>query len=96
QQQRLCLARALALEPEILLLDEPTASVDYRSARRIEELLLSLKNELPMLVVSHSLPQTQRLADRVLLIRKGRLAGEWHRGQANAEADFEKMLSTTF
>ena len=73
QQQRLCLARALALEPEVLLLDEPTASVDYRSARRIEDLLLSLKDELPLLVVSHSLPQTRRLADRVLLIREEKL-----------------------
>lgn len=96
QQQRLCLARALALEPEILLLDEPTASVDYQSARRIEELLLSLKNELPMLVVSHSLSQTKRLADRVLLVRKGQLAGQWYQGQENAEAAFEEMLSTTF
>ncbi len=96
QQQRLCLARALALEPEVLLLDEPTASVDYQSARRIEDLLLSLKDELSLLVVSHSLPQTRRLADRVLLIREGRLTGQWHRGQANADAAFEKMLSTTF
>ena len=96
QQQRLCLARALTLEPEVLLLDEPTASVDYQSANRIEDLLLSLKNELPMLVVSHSLPQTQRLADRVLLMRKGKIAGEWHQGQANAETAYEEMLSTTF
>lgn len=96
QQQRLCLARALALEPEVLLLDEPTASVDYQSARRIEDLLLVLKKELSILVVSHSLPQTRRLADRMLLIRKGRLAEQWHRNQNDAEAAFEEILATTF
>jgi phosphate transport system ATP-binding protein len=71
QQQRLCLARTLALEPEILLLDEPTASVDHASARRIEELLLQLKERYTLVVVSHGLGQTRRLADRVLLFREG-------------------------
>jgi phosphate transport system ATP-binding protein len=75
QQQRLCLARTLALEPEILLLDEPTASVDYASSNRIEELLLQLKERYTLVVVSHSLGQARRLADRAVLFREGRIAG---------------------
>ena len=73
QQQRLCLARALALDPEILLLDEPSASLDFQAARRIEELLRELKNRYTMIVVSHSLGQARRLADRLFIIRDGEL-----------------------
>ena len=69
QQQRLCLARALTLRPEILLLDEPTASLDYKAAQQIEELLNELKSRYTMIVVSHSLSQTYRLAERVIVLR---------------------------
>ena len=71
QQQRLCLARALALEPEILLLDEPTASLDVRAARQIEDLLERLKTRYTLLIVSHSIHQTTRLAERVFVLRNG-------------------------
>lgn len=71
QQQRLCLARALALRPEILLLDEPTASLDFKAARQIEELLAELKSRYTLVVVSHSLSQAHRLAERVLVLRDG-------------------------
>jgi len=71
QQQRLCLARALALRPAILLLDEPTASLDFKAARQIEELLAELKSRYTLLVVSHSLSQAHRLAERVLVLRDG-------------------------
>ena len=94
QQQRLCLARALALEPEVLLLDEPTASVDYRSAEHIEQLLQKLIPTLPMLVVSHSLSQTRALADRVILMREGSIAGAWHR--SDPDSALNELLSTTF
>jgi phosphate transport system ATP-binding protein len=71
QQQRLCLARALTLEPDVLLLDEPTASLDFRAAGQIEALLTDLKARYPILAVSHSLSQARRLADQVLVMQGG-------------------------
>lgn len=68
QQQRLCLARALALEPELLLLDEPTASLDVHASRHVEELLLRLAEHYPLVMVSHSLSQSLRLADTLLVM----------------------------
>lgn len=73
QQQRLCLARVLALQPDVLLLDEPTASLDFRSAVKIEELLLHLKEKYTVIAVSHSLSQTRRLADLVVVLSGGRI-----------------------
>jgi phosphate transport system ATP-binding protein len=73
QQQRLCLARALALAPEMLLLDEPTASVDHAAAGRIEKLLQGLRERYTIVMVSHSLSQARRLADRLLVMRDGAL-----------------------
>ena len=71
QQQRLCLARALALDPSVLLLDEPTANLDFRAAAGIETLLQGLKDRYVLIVVSHSLDQTVRLADRIVALRDG-------------------------
>lgn len=71
QQQRLCLARVLAFAPDILLLDEPTASLDYKAARGIEELLLELASRYTLLVVSHSLNQARRLARQMFVLREG-------------------------
>ena len=68
QQQRLCLARALAIEPEILLCDESTSSLDPISARGIEELLLRLKREYTIVMVTHDLDQARRLADYVIFL----------------------------
>lgn len=96
QQQRLCLARALALEPDVLLLDEPTASVDYRSASIIEELLLELVNQLPLVIVSHSLRQTRALAGNIALMRDGKLAGTWRDDQPDADTSLEQMLADVF
>ncbi len=73
QQQRLCLARALAVEPEILLCDESTASLDPISARGIEELLHSLKGRYTIVVVTHNLDQARRLADHVMFMWLGEL-----------------------
>lgn len=73
QQQRLCLARALAVEPEILLCDESTASLDPISARGIEELLRSLKGRYTIVVVTHNLDQARRLADYVAFMWLGEL-----------------------
>jgi phosphate transport system ATP-binding protein len=74
QQQRLCIARALILRPEVLLLDEPTASLDARAGGVIEELLVSLKSQCTLLVVSHYMEQVHRVADVVVSLSDGRLA----------------------
>ncbi len=65
QQQRLCIARALMLGPEILLLDEPTSSLDAKGCEKIEALLLELREICTLLMVSHYQDQVQRVADRV-------------------------------
>jgi phosphate transport system ATP-binding protein len=73
QQQRLCIARALASEPEVLLLDEPTASLDPLSVQKIEELLWSLRAELTVGIVTHNMQQAARIADRTAFLLDGRL-----------------------
>lgn len=71
QQQRLCLARGLAVEPEILLGDEPTSALDPISAANIEARLLELKKEYTIVVVTHTLRQAKRLADHVIFMYLG-------------------------
>ena len=75
QEQRLAIARALANEPDVLLLDEPTSSLDPIATHHVEESLDCLKNQLGMTMiwVSHSVEQARRLADRVLLLDSGRV-----------------------
>jgi ABC-type methionine transport system ATPase subunit len=81
QQQRVSVARALALEPEVLLMDEPTSALDEAARRRIEELVRGLNVSLGLttVVVSHHLDQVERLADHVVLLAAGRSEGEWGR-----------------
>jgi len=63
QQQRLCIARALANDPEVLLLDEPTSALDPQSTNTIEELLVSLKNNVTIIIVTHNIGQAGRISD---------------------------------
>jgi phosphate transport system ATP-binding protein len=73
QQQRLCLARGLAVEPEIILADEPTSALDPISAEKIEKSLSELKNRYTIIIVSHILRQAKRLADYVIFLYLGNL-----------------------
>jgi phosphate transport system ATP-binding protein len=63
QQQRLCVARSIAPQPEVILLDEPTASLDPQGTQRIEELLFTLKEEFTIVIVTHNLQQAARVSD---------------------------------
>ena len=65
QQQRLCIARALAANPEVLLLDEPCSALDPKSTATIEELIVRLREEVAIVIVTHNLQQAHRVADRV-------------------------------
>ena len=73
QQQRLCLARGLAVGPEIILADEPTSALDPISSRKIEEKFLDLKNNYTLIVVTHILRQARRLADHIVFMYFGEI-----------------------
>jgi len=73
QQQRLCIARALANEPEVLLLDEPASALDPIATQRIEELLWELKQDLTIVIVTHNLQQAARVSDRSAFFYLGQL-----------------------
>jgi phosphate transport system ATP-binding protein len=71
QQQRLCLARGLAVNPEIILGDEPTSALDPISSQRVEELFMQLKNEYTIVLVTHILRQAKRISDYVVFMYLG-------------------------
>jgi len=73
QQQRLCLARGLAVKPEIILGDEPTSALDPASSKRIEEIFLMLKSRYTIVLVTHILRQAKRLADYIVFLYNGKL-----------------------
>jgi phosphate transport system ATP-binding protein len=73
QQQRLCIARALAAEPEVLLLDEPCSALDPQSTQVIEDLIVSLRDDVAVVIVTHNLQQAYRIADHVAFMYLGDL-----------------------
>ncbi|MDY3927814.1 MAG: phosphate ABC transporter ATP-binding protein PstB [Clostridia bacterium] len=73
QQQRLCIARALAVEPEILLMDEPTSALDPISTSKIEDLALELKEKYTIVIVTHNMQQALRIADKTAFFLLGEL-----------------------
>lgn len=73
QQQRLCIARALAAQPQVLLLDEPCSALDPRSTAVIEELIVTLRDELAIVIVTHNMQQAFRIADQVAFMYLGEL-----------------------
>lgn len=73
QQQRLCLARGLAIEPEYILGDEATSALDPLSTRKIEELFLKLKEKYTVILVTHTLRQAKRIADHIIFMYLGKI-----------------------
>lgn len=73
QQQRLCIARALALKPDVLLMDEPTSALDPIATKHIEELLLQLKNDVTILIVTHNMGQAMRISSSSMFMYLGEL-----------------------
>ena len=73
QQQRLCIARALAVEPKVLLMDEPTSALDPISTAKIEELAISLKERYTIIIVTHNMQQAVRISDRTAFFLLGEL-----------------------
>lgn len=73
QQQRLCIARAIAAEPEVLLMDEPTSAIDPVATLKIEELLLELKECFTIVIVTHNMQQAARVSDDTAFFYKGKI-----------------------
>ncbi len=78
QQQRLCIARALTAQPKVLLLDEPCSALDVKSTYVIEKLLLELKKDYTIVIVTHNLFQAKRIADDCIFLLNGQL---WEQGR---------------
>ncbi len=81
QQQRLCIARALAVSPEVLLMDEPTSALDPISTSKIEDLVLELKRDYTVVIVTHNMQQATRISDKTAFFLLGELveSGETER-----------------
>ncbi|MBO0865351.1 MAG: phosphate ABC transporter ATP-binding protein [Mycobacterium sp.] len=92
QQQLLCLARTLAVNPEVLLLDEPTSSLDPTTTEKVEELIRSLANRLTVIMVTHNLAQARRLADRTAFFFDGELIEEAPTNQLFANPKHEATI----
>lgn len=73
QQQRLCIARAIAMKPDVLLMDEPTSALDPISTNRIEELIMELKQQYTIVIVTHNMSQAARLSDKSMFMYLGEL-----------------------
>ena len=76
QHQRLCIARAIAVKPEIILMDEPCSALDPRSTVKIEELITELKGDYTIVIVTHNMQQAARVSDRTAFFYEGKLVEE--------------------
>ncbi|MFN0277145.1 MAG: phosphate ABC transporter ATP-binding protein PstB [Pyrinomonadaceae bacterium] len=73
QQQRLCIARALAVQPEVVLMDEPASALDPAATQKIEELIVELKNQYTIVIVTHNMQQAARVSDKTAFFMLGKL-----------------------
>ncbi|MGL5522183.1 MAG: phosphate ABC transporter ATP-binding protein PstB [Metamycoplasmataceae bacterium] len=73
QQQKLCIARTIAIEPDVILMDEPTSALDPISTSKVEELILELKKKYTIIIVTHSMAQAQRISDYTKFFYKGEI-----------------------
>ncbi|GAA0117144.1 MULTISPECIES: phosphate ABC transporter ATP-binding protein PstB [Clostridium] len=73
QQQRLCIARTIAMKPKIILMDEPTSALDPISTLKVEELILSLKDNYTIVIVTHNMQQAARISDKTAFFLNGKL-----------------------
>lgn len=73
QQQRLCIARAISISPDILLMDEPTSALDPIATKKIEELIIELKNEYTVVIVTHNMQQAKRISDYTAYFYEGEI-----------------------
>jgi phosphate transport system ATP-binding protein len=94
QQQRLCIARALATEPDVLLMDEPCSALDPVSTGRIEELMLELKETISIVIVTHNMQQAARVSDRTAFFIVDLEAGEGKRIGKLVEFDETERIFT--
>jgi ABC-type multidrug transport system fused ATPase/permease subunit len=92
QQQRICIARALAGNPELLILDEPTSALDPRSESLLQESLASLKERLTLFVIAHRM-STLEICDRVMVIVDGRIEAFDTAGGLNRENAYYQFAS---
>jgi phosphate transport system ATP-binding protein len=84
QQQRLCIARCLAIQPEVILMDEPAASLDPTSTQKVEDLIIELKENYTIIIVTHNMQQAARISKRTAFMMNGRMV---------EENDTEKMFT---
>ncbi|MBD0407917.1 phosphate ABC transporter ATP-binding protein [Bacillus sp. 1021] len=90
QQQRLCIARALATKPDVLLMDEPTSALDPVSTRKIEELILALKEKYTIVIVTHNMQQAARVSDQTAFFYMGELVERGDTGKIFSKPDHQK------
>ncbi|MBQ7733416.1 MAG: ATP-binding cassette domain-containing protein [Synergistaceae bacterium] len=96
QQQRLCLARALALNPDIILLDEPTASLDRSAALKVDSMIMTLKQSIPVIMVSHSLQQASRLADYAVILDEGNVLADFNAHEFREAVNDGSLIKLAF
>ncbi len=94
QQQRLCIARALATDPDVLLMDEPCSALDPISTGRIEDLMLELKHEVSIVIVTHNMQQAARVSDMTAFFTVELDEGERHRSGRMVEYDHTQKVFT--
>jgi len=90
QQQRLCIARALAVQPEVILMDEPASALDPIATQKIEELVVELKREYTIVIVTHNMHQASRVSDRTAFFMLGKLV-EYNKTEKMFQNPDQKM-----